>query len=76
MSEILIEKGIPVPRSARNGAAYPFSKLEVGDSFIVPAEERGRARSAAHGYQRTHSGICLVTRTVEGGLAAGMACFV
>lgn len=32
-----IEKGIPVPRNVRKGN-YPYSEMEVGDSFFVSNE--------------------------------------
>lgn len=36
-----IEKGIPIPNSYRKGAPnkYPFSQMEVGDSFFVPYKD-------------------------------------
>lgn len=38
-----IETGIEVPKTTRGGArtsAYPFDKLEVGQSFFIPASEK------------------------------------
>jgi hypothetical protein len=37
-----IEKGIPLPVSAGGGriSDYPFSTMEVGDSFFVPFGDR------------------------------------
>lgn len=34
-----IEKGVPCPYSGRrDGPQYPFSEMEVGDSFLIPKE--------------------------------------
>ena len=36
-----IEKGIPIPYIARvDGMKYPFEKMKVGDSFLVPPETK------------------------------------
>lgn len=42
MSEIIIEKGIPIPhRLRKNGSLKDIlSKLEVGDSFLWPLNRR------------------------------------
>lgn len=36
---IQIEKGVPIPKPShsRTGARYPWSEMEVGDSFFVEA---------------------------------------
>lgn len=46
MSEFKIEKGIPVPaRGRKEGTSkYPFSNLEVGDSFFISCPNLARAR--------------------------------
>ncbi len=33
-----IEKGIPIPHCARDGYKYPFEKMLVRDSFLIPKE--------------------------------------
>jgi hypothetical protein len=38
MSEIKVEKGIPVPQRGK----YPFKKMQVGESFFVPANGEPR----------------------------------
>ena len=38
-----IEKDVPMPRRGK----YPFSEMEIGDSFSVPAEDRLRLASSA-----------------------------
>jgi len=36
VKEIKIEKGIPVPPKGAANKKYPFSEMEVGDSFFAP----------------------------------------
>ena len=40
MNEIKIEKNIPIPEGRGRGrvSKYPFTKMEVGDSFAIKAE--------------------------------------
>lgn len=63
--EIKIEKGIPI--TLKNGVMmYPFDKLEVGDSFVIPNKKTNQLGSliqlAKNRLQRK-----FVTRTIEGG---------
>lgn len=37
-SEFEIESGIPIPERKKRQSKYPFSRLEVGDSFFVPGK--------------------------------------
>lgn len=60
-----IEKGIPIP-GANPQRVWPFDKLEVGDSFLIPEKMERRARNAASAYQRDHAGVKLTIRKVEG----------
>lgn len=74
-----IEKGIPIPSSARRkaNAMYPFADLkEVEDSFLVPcsADEsqivRSRVSSSVGQFHKRHkeSGVRLAVRPVPGGV--------
>ena len=65
MSDIQIEKGVPVPK-ARTPMKYPFEKMEVGDSFFVP-KSQGNVSSAAVYWQKRHKGRRFVTRAENGG---------
>ena len=41
MTNIKIEKGVPMPDSrASTGSVYPFEEMEVGDSFFAPGKTR------------------------------------
>ena len=53
MSDFKIDKKIPLPNSiSRNN--YPFSEMEVGDSFEVGPEDINRIRPAATWYGKRH----------------------
>lgn len=68
--EIKIEKGIPVPETRGVLAKYPFSSMEVGDSFFVAASDTGdlsHVRSAASWNAKRHE-MKFCTRTVDGGV--------
>lgn len=54
-----IDKNIPPPA---DGWRYPFSLMEVGHSFWVPAAEATRAASAATMHGKRH-GEVYVSRT-------------
>lgn len=38
MSEVLIEKGIPIPEKRSRTTKYPFADLSIGDSIFCPTE--------------------------------------
>ena len=76
-----IEKGIPIPPKAERGGnsagrlgIYPWKEMEVGDSFFIPAKDRGDAKiiqlrvgSAAKNQWQNH-GRVIVTRSLPGGI--------
>lgn len=61
-----IEKNIPIPRSHAEGGKYPFPQMEIGDSFVVPAD-RGRAATVACARQKRKHGKQFATRKTEDG---------
>jgi len=67
-----IESDIPIPPARWGGGrpktpVYPFSRMEVGDSFLVPVEKTLLVMHAARGRRkRTHEEYA--TRQVDGGL--------
>jgi hypothetical protein len=71
-----IEKNIPLPVGrAGNGSGrapvYPFRLMEVGDSFMVPAQtdkEFARVEQAAYRANRNKSGCKYTARRVDGGI--------
>ncbi len=66
---ITIEKGIPAPIKPAGRSKFPFSELDVGDSFVI--ELNGQASWAfaleAVQYAQNKHNIKLTTRLVEPG---------
>ena len=57
MSEIKIEKDIPIPlRSRQSHTYYPFAEMQIGDSFSIPTERDAPVRSAACWWTARHPG--------------------
>lgn len=69
---IKIEKGVPVPTKSwrkERATKYPFSTMEIGDSFFVAGDKEARAvQAAASRYIGLHEGVAFTTRRVKGGL--------
>ena len=67
MSNIKVEKGIPLPPTNAGKPMYPWAECEVGDSFFVTGVKAPTlAGSLNHQYQRY--GRKFAIRKVEGGL--------
>jgi hypothetical protein len=66
---IKIERDVPLPPPVRRGRkpTWPFAEMEVGDSFVVPASRREKARLAAANYAHRHRGWKYATRDVPDG---------
>lgn len=47
MSEIIIEKHIPLPQKESHNNIYPFKKMEAGDSILVTPKNKGRSAAIA-----------------------------
>ena len=66
-----IEKNVPIEGKKRL-SKYPFDKMEVGDSFLVPKEDYNNIHSmrAALFYtiKKVDPNMKISTRTVEGGI--------
>lgn len=43
-NQFKIEKGVPLPPGTHGNAKYPFPKMEIGDSVVIPAVARSAAR--------------------------------
>jgi len=65
--EYEVEKDIPIPVHIPKGSRYPFSKMEVGDSFKVPyAKNVGSTISGGAGhFRRVHPEYKFVIRTLK-----------
>lgn len=69
MSEIKIDKGIPVapmPNGAGRMALYPFRQMEVGDSFFVPKTGQSITGPIAHAQSRMDAKFSRRTVTENG----------
>ena len=64
--EFKIETGIPIPPPQTGGGRYPWRKMKVGDSFLVP----GKTQKTWNGVSAAHkmTGFKFTVRTVEGGV--------
>jgi len=62
-----IEKGIPVPGRRAESCKYPFTKLEVGDSFLVPEGLDMAMFRSASSYAGKRNSKTFTTRKIEGG---------
>lgn len=64
----VIEKGIPVPDSScGRKPVYPFSAMQVGDSFLVASGHFDKVRTAASNYGR-RNGLKFATRKGDAGV--------
>lgn len=71
MTDIKIEKGIPIPQTRSKGTSiYPFEGMEVGDSFFVPNKTRQQMDNAC-GHWRKAKGWKFVIRYQEEGDGVG-----
>lgn len=61
--EFPISSGIPIPRKRKPRKAFPFDRLEIGDSFFVPGE-LPKTMSAARYAAQVETGHVFATRTV------------
>ena len=66
MTQIKIDKGLPVPSGSRGAnSKYPFADLEIGDSFFVNVKQQLFC-SAVAGYAKRHNKK-FTTRSENGG---------
>lgn len=54
MSEFKIESDVPLPatRSAGRAETYPWRKLEIGESFMIPYGDRTPKEASLHASKR------------------------
>ena len=63
-----IEKGVPLAAKRAYDHKYPFSSMEIGDSFFAPCDETARNRiTTSVSYASKRYGTKYVTRKVDGG---------
>lgn len=66
MSEIKIDKDVPLPALPGPKKIFPFPDLEVGDSFAVSLKQRNSARQGMHREHRKGHGKRFVSRAIDG----------
>ena len=59
--KIKFETGIPVPPTRHK---WPFGQMEVGQSFIIPADTVKACRASATQYAMKHAGVKFTVRAV------------
>ncbi len=62
-TEFKIEKGFSIPKAKKK---YPFSTMEVGDSFLVGNDNLKSIRSSAYNYASKNHKKFAVRETPEG----------
>ncbi len=73
MTEVTIEKNIPVP--VTNTFKYPFEEMEVGDSFLISGDEAVRKLRSAAAYHSRRSEAKYSVRSVSEGDSVGVRCW-
>lgn len=51
-AQVVIEKGIPIPKDRTRGIQFPFDKMEVGDSFYQESVTMNSVRVKAIAYAK------------------------
>jgi len=62
--EIKIDKNVPMPVMQGRESKYPFSEMEVGDSFFVAGMTSNQMNNASSHYRKKH-GWSFICRNVE-----------
>ena len=65
MGDIKIEKNIPIPRKGKQ--KYPFSKMEIGDSFFLENSTIGKVAAEAYREKKATNRM-YVARSIDGGV--------
>lgn len=70
-----VDKGIQMERKKHNFARFPFNKMKVGDSFLVPKKDQEPISvqlsiySAVNSYNKHHgTKLRMATRKQDGGV--------
>ena len=63
MEEFTVEKGFEIPPNYGRKHKYPFESMEVGDSFMFPAELAKNISQAVKVFCKKHPGNKFTVRT-------------
>jgi hypothetical protein len=64
---IEIDKNVPIPIGKARRENYPFSKMEVGDSFLFASRSRQNAYQCVFHANARHAPKRFITRATEEG---------
>ncbi len=73
-NQFKVEKGIDIPNRRDIARVYPLPMMGIGDSFIIPKDNRKMTAtqsivlSACRSYNLTHDKIKITTRIVKDGV--------
>ena len=68
MSEVKIDKGVPMPeRSSQSDRLYPWKQMEVGDSFVMQPHKSPNHAGNMMRYQQRKTGRGYRSRTQDDG---------
>ena len=65
--EYTIEKNVKIPSHVTGRMKYPWSEMEIGDSFFIEGKHTRNITGAAQNYG-SHHNIKFTCRTVDGGV--------
>jgi hypothetical protein len=69
MSGYVIDKGVPLPKNGSANAVYPWSEMEVGDSFFAAGKTAKTLSVAASSQRRRYGGKYIVRSVTENGVS-------
>lgn len=68
VKEITIDCNVPLPGRVGGESKYPFTLMNVGDSFFVEGAKSATLLNAARAYAKRNQGtVKFAVRTVDGG---------
>ena len=67
MSDVKIDKGIPMPES-KNSSKYPWGELEIGDSFLAVGAKTISSLTNSKRGAALRYGMEYITRTTPEGI--------
>ena len=63
--EYKIEKNIPIPLRGGESSPFPFSKMEIGDSFLIPINQRSKMQSRLYKYLQENKDKAFISRRTD-----------
>jgi hypothetical protein len=63
MEPVVVEKNVPIP-GRRVAILFPFEKMNVGDSFLIPEGKRSAVAYQIQAYRSANPGAKFITRVI------------